>query len=117
MLALSRKPGEEIVIPELGITIRIAGVYGNRVQVGIEAPRHLKIIRGELLDDSPRPRPRPRPPKLAPTQDGNSSEPDSSAPESSFYQSAPVIAAPRPAPIVRMARPQPIPNSTKRGEQ
>lgn len=49
MLVLSRKEGERIVIGE-NITLVISKVSGNRVTIGIEAPRDVKVIRGELQD-------------------------------------------------------------------
>lgn len=55
MLVLTRKPGETIVIPELGITVKVLRVQGERVIVGVVAqPKH-KVLRGEILDvDMPR---------------------------------------------------------------
>lgn len=47
MLVLSRKVGEKIVINDQ-ITVVVSRVAGNRVTLGIEAPQHMKIIRGEL---------------------------------------------------------------------
>lgn len=47
MLVLSRKEGERIVIGD-NITLIISKVSGNRVTIGIEAPRDVKVIRGEL---------------------------------------------------------------------
>lgn len=47
MLVLSRKVGEELVIGD-NIRIVISAVAGNRVSVGIEAPRDVHIVRGEL---------------------------------------------------------------------
>lgn len=47
MLVLSRKEGERIVIGD-NITLVISKVNGNRVTIGIEAPRDVKIVRGEL---------------------------------------------------------------------
>jgi carbon storage regulator CsrA len=48
MLVLSRKEGDEILLPELGIVVRVLKVRGKAVSVGIEAPRGIRIIRGEL---------------------------------------------------------------------
>lgn len=48
MLVLSRKLQESIVFPDLGITVRVIGVSGGRVRLGVEAPHHVKIARGEL---------------------------------------------------------------------
>lgn len=47
MLVLSRKLDQEIVINE-NITIRVLQVKGNTVRLGVEAPRDIKIMRGEL---------------------------------------------------------------------
>ena len=51
MLVLSRKEGERIVIGD-NITLVVSKVNGNRVTIGIEAPRDDKIDRGELQDGS-----------------------------------------------------------------
>lgn len=47
MLVLSRKAGEKIHIGD-GITIEVRRVAGNRVTLAIDAPRDLRILRGEL---------------------------------------------------------------------
>ena len=47
MLVLSRKEGERLVIGD-NITVTINRISGNRVTVGIEAPREVRIVRGEL---------------------------------------------------------------------
>ena len=47
MLVLSRKIGEQVLVPELGIYITILSVGTNRVQLGIEAPREIQITRPE----------------------------------------------------------------------
>jgi carbon storage regulator len=47
MLVLSRKMGEQLVIDE-NIVITITRVAGHRVSIGIEAPAHVAIKRGEL---------------------------------------------------------------------
>ena len=49
MLLLSRRPGEAIVFPTLGITVRILAVRGNAVRLDIEAPPDVPITREELL--------------------------------------------------------------------
>lgn len=48
MLVLSRKSTEEIVFPALGITIRVLRTAANSVKLGVDAPSHLKVLRGEL---------------------------------------------------------------------
>jgi len=47
MLVLTRKNQEQIRIGD-NITISILKVKGNSVRVGIEAPRDIRVIRGEL---------------------------------------------------------------------
>lgn len=47
MLVLSRKSEERILIGD-AITIQVLGIQGDRVKIGIEAPRELKIRREEL---------------------------------------------------------------------
>lgn len=47
MLVLTRKMQEKIQIGD-NVTITILRVKGQTVRVGIEAPRSLKVVRGEL---------------------------------------------------------------------
>ena len=47
MLVLSRKEGEQLVIGD-NIVLTINRISGNRVALGIEAPREIRIVRGEL---------------------------------------------------------------------
>lgn len=47
MLVLSRKEGEKIIIGE-GVVLTINRIAGNRVAIGIEAPRNIRVVRGEL---------------------------------------------------------------------
>lgn len=48
MLVLSRKPEQTIRFPNLGITIDILQVNGKTVKVGIDAPRDISVLRGEI---------------------------------------------------------------------
>jgi carbon storage regulator len=48
MLVLSRKPGEEIVIPRSQLTVTVLGIVGNRVRLGVSAPRDVTIRRQEI---------------------------------------------------------------------
>jgi len=49
MLVLSRKTGERINIGD-DIVIEVRRVAGNRVTLAMEAPRSVRILRGELLE-------------------------------------------------------------------
>jgi carbon storage regulator len=49
MLVLSRKADESIVIDER-ITITILEIRGNKIRLGIEAPKEISIVREELID-------------------------------------------------------------------
>lgn len=48
MLVLSRKERQQLVIGNVVVTILHAS--HGRVSVGIEAPREIEIVRGELLE-------------------------------------------------------------------
>ena len=48
MLVLSRGPSEKIVFPNLGITVEVLRIQGNRVRVGINAPQNVAVLRQEL---------------------------------------------------------------------
>jgi carbon storage regulator len=52
MLVLSRKLGEKVQIGN-DITVTIVNISGHRVQIGIEAPVDVCILRHELLNRSP----------------------------------------------------------------
>lgn len=47
MLVLSRKVGERIHVGD-DITLEIRRIAGNRVTLALEAPRNVRILRGEL---------------------------------------------------------------------
>lgn len=49
MLVLSRKQEEEIII-DGHIVVRVVGVVGDRVQLGIVAPKGVPIHRREIQD-------------------------------------------------------------------
>lgn len=49
MLILTRKLGETIVIGN-GIKISILDFNGKQLRVGIEAPRHIPVHRGEVYE-------------------------------------------------------------------
>jgi len=52
MLVLTRKTNQSILIPDLGIIIRVLEIRGCRVRLGIEAPSSVKVLRGELQADA-----------------------------------------------------------------
>jgi carbon storage regulator len=48
MLVLSRKVDERIVIGDQ-ITVMIVEIRGNKIRLGIEAPKEIPVMREELL--------------------------------------------------------------------
>jgi carbon storage regulator len=48
MLVLSRKIGEDVLIPQHDIVITVLDARGGRARLGIKAPSGVKIIRREL---------------------------------------------------------------------
>lgn len=52
MLVVTRKTGETIVI-EGDIIIQIIQIRGQKVRVGIDAPKSKKVQRGELISRTP----------------------------------------------------------------
>ncbi len=49
MLVITRQPGDSILIGE-DIKIIILEVSGDKIKVGIDAPRSVRIMRTEVLD-------------------------------------------------------------------
>ncbi len=49
MLVLSRRSGEQIVLPDLGIVITMVAVTGGRARVGIMAPADVRVLRAEIV--------------------------------------------------------------------
>ncbi len=50
MLILTRKPGERIRIGD-DIIVEINEIKGNQTKVAIFAPKHIKIMREEIIDN------------------------------------------------------------------
>ncbi len=50
MLVLSRKVDQTIVIQD-NITVKILEISGDRVKIGISAPRNVVILRQELCEE------------------------------------------------------------------
>jgi carbon storage regulator len=48
MLVLRRKSGEEILVPQHGITLRILEIRGDHVRIGLTAPSDVRPFRGEV---------------------------------------------------------------------
>ncbi len=48
MLVISRKIGETIMIGTA--TVRVLGVSGGRVRLGVEAPKDVPVHRGEVAE-------------------------------------------------------------------
>jgi carbon storage regulator len=54
MLVLTRKTNQSIVIGD-DIEITVLSVSGDKVRIGIEAPRDIAVFRREVLDNDERP--------------------------------------------------------------
>jgi CheY-like chemotaxis protein/sRNA-binding carbon storage regulator CsrA len=52
MLVVSRKEREKIVFPTIGASVELLLLKGNVARLGIDAPRDLPILRGELVDEN-----------------------------------------------------------------
>ena len=50
MLILTRKVEQGIVIDE-HTRVRVLSIDGERVKIGIEAPKHITVLREELLNE------------------------------------------------------------------
>jgi len=50
MLVLSRKANQTILVGQ-DIEITVVSVKGGQVRIGIRAPQHVAVLRGELLEE------------------------------------------------------------------
>ena len=52
MLVLTRKTGQSIVLPSIGVTITVEKKWGtdDYVSIGIDAPRDIAVHRSEVWD-------------------------------------------------------------------
>ena len=50
MLTLTRKTNEAVVIDDGVIVVRVRKVTPTRVELAIECPREMRIVRGEVRD-------------------------------------------------------------------
>ena len=51
MLVLSRKKGQSLLISE-NIWVKVCDVRGNKVRLGIGAPKEINVVREELIEDT-----------------------------------------------------------------
>ncbi len=49
MLVLSRRPGQKVVFPSLGVAIEVLRSRGSVMRLGIEAPDDVPVLRDEVL--------------------------------------------------------------------
>ena len=50
MLVVTRRQGEKIVLPEIGVEIVVTKILENKsVRIGVSAPKELRILRKELI--------------------------------------------------------------------
>ena len=50
MLVLSRRVKEKVLFPTLGISVEVISLSSKKTQLGISAPREIRVIREELHD-------------------------------------------------------------------
>jgi len=51
MLVLSRKINETIIIGD-DIHVTVLGIDGDKIKVGVDAPREIKVFRHEVLEET-----------------------------------------------------------------
>ena len=51
MLVLTRRVGEDVVLPGVPVRITLLSVAGGRIRLGVEAPRAVQVLRGEVAGD------------------------------------------------------------------
>ena len=51
MLVLSRKEGQSVELPSLGVRVHIVKTASGQVRLGFDAPPEVAIRRGELVGD------------------------------------------------------------------
>jgi carbon storage regulator len=54
MLAISRRPGESVVVQLASgekITITVVRISGRQVRLAVDAPKQVPVVRSELLED------------------------------------------------------------------
>jgi len=48
MLVLTRRIGEDVILPGVRVRITLLSVSGGRIRLGVAAPRAVEVLRGEL---------------------------------------------------------------------
>ena len=53
MLVVTRKVGESLIIRagKDTITVSVEAIHGGNVRIGLDAPRHVQILRNELVQN------------------------------------------------------------------
>lgn len=53
MLVVTRKVGESLIIRAGNdtITVSVEAIHGGNVRIGLDAPRHVQILRNELVQN------------------------------------------------------------------
>ena len=53
MLVLTRKDGQSLVLTDkqtgLSMTVTVVRIHGQTVKLGVEAPKHITVLRDELV--------------------------------------------------------------------
>ena len=57
MLSLSRRQGEKIYFPNMGVFVHVLAIRGGKVRLGIEAPPEAVVLRAELREARAQDRP------------------------------------------------------------
>lgn len=52
-LCLTRRPGQKLILDRPHIEITVESVVGKTVRLVIDAPKHIKIVRDELIYRAP----------------------------------------------------------------
>ena len=50
MLVISRRENERFLFPNLGIAVQVIKIAGRVAKIGVEAPRDIRVLREELMD-------------------------------------------------------------------
>ncbi len=62
MLVLTRKVNESLVIGE-DVVITVVDIKGDKVRLGIEAPKEIPVARSEIAGNATAARDKPKPPQ------------------------------------------------------